>query len=51
MSCIGVFSQKGFLEMPYSVTNASVHDSQKCTDLLEESDKAVFADSAYSSEE
>ena len=34
----------------YSVTNASVHDSQKCTDLLEESDKAVFADSAYSSE-
>ena len=37
--------------MPYSVTNASVHDSQKCTDLLEESDKAVFADSAYSSEE
>lgn len=37
--------------MPYSVTNASVHDSQKCTDLLEESDKALFADSAYSSEE
>lgn len=35
----------------YGVTDASVHDSQKCTDLLNEKDKALYADSAYSSAE
>ena len=33
----------------YSVTDAAVHDSQRCTDLLEKSDKVFYADSAYSS--
>ena len=33
----------------YSVTDAAVHDSQRCTDLLEKSDKSFYADSAYSS--
>lgn len=32
----------------YGVTDAAVHDSQCCTDLLEESDKVFYADSAYS---
>ena len=35
----------------YGVTDASVHDSQVCTELLDETDKAVYADSAYKSEE
>lgn len=35
----------------YGVTDAAVHDSKLCTDLLEPTDKAVYADSAYSSEE
>lgn len=35
----------------YGVTNAALHDSQRCTDLLEAADKTVYADSAYSSEE
>lgn len=34
----------------YGVTDAAVHDSQRCTDLLEESDKVFYADSAYSGE-
>ena len=32
----------------YSVTDASVHDSQRCVELLEDTDKALYADSAYS---
>ena len=32
----------------YGVTDAAVHDSQCCTDLLEETDKVIYADSAYS---
>ncbi len=35
----------------YGVTDASVHDSQVCTEILDETDKAVYADSAYKSEE
>lgn len=35
----------------YGVTDAAMHDSQRCTDLLESTDKVVYADSAYSSEE
>ena len=35
----------------YGVTDAALHDSQRCTDLLEPTDKAIYADSAYSSEE
>lgn len=30
------------------MTDAALHDSNKCIDLLEEKDKAVYADSAYS---
>ncbi len=33
----------------YSVTDASVHDSQRFTDFIDETDKAAYADSAYSS--
>ena len=32
----------------YGVTDAALHDSNRCTELLEETDKAVYADSAYS---
>lgn len=32
----------------YGVTDASVHDSRCCTDLLEDTDRIVYADSAYS---
>lgn len=35
----------------YGITDAALHDSQRCIDLLEETDKAVYADSAYSSSE
>lgn len=35
----------------YSVTNAAVHDSNVCIDLLDDKDKAAYADSAYSSKE
>lgn len=35
----------------YGVTDASVHDSQVCTELLDETDKVLYADSAYKSEE
>jgi IS5 family transposase len=31
----------------YAVTSASVHDSQEFTDLLENTDETVYADSAY----
>ncbi len=33
----------------YSVTDASVHDSQRFTDFIDETDKAAYADSAFSS--
>ena len=35
----------------YGVTDAAVHDSQCCIDLLESSDRIFYADSAYCSEE
>ena len=35
----------------YGVTDAALHDSQRCTELLEKTDKALYADSAYSSAE
>ncbi len=35
----------------YEVTAASVHDSQKFSDFIDETDRAVYADSAYASEE
>ena len=35
----------------YCVTEASLHDSQMCTEMLDSKDKSFYADSAYSSEE
>lgn len=35
----------------YAVTNAAVHDSQRSTVLLDDTDKVLYADSAYSSAE
>lgn len=35
----------------YGVTVAAVHDSQVCTELLDETDQALYADGAYASEE
>ena len=35
----------------YAVTPASVHDSNVFTDMLDENDKAVYADSAYAGKE
>lgn len=35
----------------YEVTDAALHDSQRCTQFLGETDEAVYADSAYSSKE
>ena len=35
----------------YNVTDAAVHDSNCCTELLEDTDRSLYADSAYSSEE
>lgn len=32
----------------YAVTDAAVHDSQRCTELLDDKDEALYADSAYS---
>ena len=34
----------------YAVTDAALHDSNKCIDLLEDTDEALYADSAYSGE-
>lgn len=42
---------KSKLIITYTTTSANVHDSQVFKDLVDESDKAVFADSAYASEE
>ncbi len=33
----------------YGASDASLHDSQMCTELLDEEDKVFYADSAYSS--
>ena len=35
----------------YSVTNAAVHDSNKFVDFIDETDKVVYADSAYAGRE
>ena len=35
----------------YGVTDAALHDSQRCTDLLDENDEVFYADSAYAGEE
>ena len=35
----------------YDITDSAVHDSQRCTELLDNKDKAVYADSAYSGAE
>ena len=35
----------------YGVTDAAVHDSQMCTELLDSTDQALYADSAYTGEE
>ena len=35
----------------YSASAASLHDSQMCTELLDEDDEVFYADSAYSSAE
>jgi len=35
----------------YTVTDASVHDSQQLVELIDEKDEVVFADSAYAGEE
>lgn len=32
----------------YGVTDAAVHDSQRCIDFIDEKDEALYADSAYS---
>ena len=32
----------------YAVTDAAVHDSQRCTELLDDKEEALYADSAYS---
>ena len=35
----------------YSVTNAAVHDSNRFVDFIDETDKVVYADSAYAGRE
>ena len=35
----------------YAVTSANVHDSQKFTDFLDDTDEVVYADSAYAGQE
>jgi len=34
----------------YAVTDAALHDSNRCIDFLDEKDEALYADSAYSGE-
>ena len=34
----------------YGITDAALHDSQRCIDLLEETDEVLYADSAYAGE-
>jgi len=43
--------QKTKLITKYTVTPASTHDSQVVKDIIDESDKIMYADSAYKSEE
>lgn len=43
--------QKTKIITKYSVTSASVHDSQAVEDIIDEDDKVMYADSAYSSKE
>jgi len=43
--------QKTKLITKYTVTPASTHDSQAVKDIIDESDKIMYADSAYKSEE
>ena len=43
--------QKTKLITKFTVTSASVHDSQAVKDIIDESDKTMYADSAYKSEE
>ena len=43
--------QKTKLIAKYTVTPASTHDSQALEDLIDESDRILYADSAYKSEE
>ena len=43
--------QKTKIITKYSVTSASVHDSQVVEDIIDEDDKVMYADSAYRSEE
>lgn len=35
----------------YGITDVALHDSQRCTELLEDTYMALYADGAYSSEE
>lgn len=35
----------------YAVTDAALHDSRRCTDLLDDEDENLYADSAYSGEQ
>lgn len=43
--------QKTKIITKYTVTSASVHDSQAVEDIVDKSDKILYADSAYKSEE
>ena len=43
--------QKTKIITKYTVTSASVHDSQAVKDIIDESDSVMYADSAYKSEE
>lgn len=43
--------QKTKIITKYTVTSASVHDSQAVKDIVDKSDSVVYADSAYKSEE
>lgn len=43
--------QKTKIITKYTVTSASVHDSQALQDIIDKSDSVVYADSAYKSEE
>jgi len=43
--------QKTKMITKYTVTSASVHDSQAVEDIVDESDNILYADSAYKSEE
>jgi IS5 family transposase len=46
-----VVDQKSKLITAYSVTDASVHDSQQLVEMISENDRVLYADSAYVGEE